>query len=324
MASCRPTTRRRRSPSARLRLRAAHSFCVAPLRESHAPALERLTEPPDLVEADEGAAEGNEGEVDVLASLGADGQASQPGHPGVCALDHPAVPPQTLAALDATPRDTGLDATGTALRPATAMIIALVGMQPVRPSPRAAPSLAAHAGDRVQGGCQHHAVVAVGPAQEHSERRAAPVDNEVALRPWLATIRGVRARRRSPPLAGTVVLSSEARLQSSCPAASRCSSSTLCRAAHTPACCQACRRRQQVMPEPHPISAGRCSQGNPVRSTKSIPVRAARSGIGGRPPRGRGRAGGSSGAMNAHRSSGTRAFAISLRSARKHAKSRFC
>ena len=159
------------------------------------PGLKRLTEPSHLLEADEDAAENDKSEVDVLATFVTDGQAPESGHPGVCALDHPAVPSETLAAFNATTLDARPDAAHAALRPAAAMVVALVGMQPVRPSPRPATSLAAHTGDRVQGGCQHHAVVAVGAAQGHAERSAAPVDDEVALCAWLAPIRGVRARR---------------------------------------------------------------------------------------------------------------------------------
>jgi hypothetical protein len=49
---------------------------------------------------------------------------------------------------------------------------------------------------------------------------------------------------------------------------------------HTPVACQSRSRRQQVMPDPQPISCGRYSQGMPVRSTKRIPVKAWRSGTG--------------------------------------------
>lgn len=41
----------------------------------------------------------------------------------------------------------------------------------------------------------------------------------------------------------------------------------------TPASCQSPNRRQQVTPEPHPISWGNSSHGMPERGTKRIPVR---------------------------------------------------
>ena len=61
-------------------------------------------------------------------------------------------------------------------------------------------------------------------------------------------------------------------------------SSSRCRHCHTPAACQSCSRRQQVTPDPHPISAGSISHGMPVRSTSRMPVNAAHDGTGGRPP----------------------------------------
>jgi hypothetical protein len=77
----------------------------------------------------------------------------------------------------------------------------------------------------------------------------------------------------------------------------------------TPASFQSRSRRQQVMPLPQPISCGSISQGMPLLRTKSMPVRAARSGTGGRPPFGLRRRFGSSGAIRAHNLSPTNAAA---------------
>src|ERR1700722_19039757 len=79
-----------------------------------------------------------------------------------------------------------------------------------------------------------------------------------------------------------------------------------------PALFQSRRRRQQVMPLPHPISFGRYSQGIPVRRTNRIPVSTARSGFGGRPPRGFGRSVGSRGSIRSHSASGTSGLAMDL------------
>ena len=157
---------------------------------------------------------------------------------------------------------------------------------------------------------KHRAVVAVGPAQGHAGRRATGVCDKVALGARLARVCRVRPRRRSRLSAGTDVLFSAARLQSSCPAPSRRSSTVRCRAARTPARCQSRKRRQHVMPEPHPISAGKHSHGSPVLSTNKMPVSAARFGTGGRPPLGRGGSGGSKGATNNQRSSATKSLAM--------------
>lgn len=272
--------------------------------------LECLTEPLDLVEADEGAAERGEGEVDVGAALVAHREAAEAGEPGQGALHHPPVPAQALAALDPASGDAGRDAPRTALPAAAAVVVGLVGVQLARPAPRTAPRARPDRRDRVECRGEHAAVVSVGPAQGHAKGRAPGVGDQVPLGAGLASVGRARAGLRAPLFAGTLALSSAARRQSICPAPCSRSSSARCSAAQTPATCQSRNRRQQLIPEPQPISAGRSSHGMPVLSTKTIPVSAARSGIGGRPPFGFGRGGGSRGATAAQRSSGTRGRAM--------------
>src|SRR4051812_49882905 len=77
-----------------------------------------------------------------------------------------------------------------------------------------------------------------------------------------------------------------------------------------PASCQSLSRRQQVMPEPQPISCGSISQGMPLFSTNRMPVRAARSSTGGRPPFGRGGRDGRRGANRDQKASETRGAAV--------------
>lgn len=62
-----------------------------------------------------------------------------------------------------------------------------------------------------------------------------------------------------------------------------CASSNSCSCDQTPAACQSCKRRQQLTPEPDPISAGRSRYRSPDLSTKMMPVNAARPAIGLRP-----------------------------------------
>ena len=248
--------------------------------------LERLTEPSELVEADEGAAERGDGEVDVGAAFITHDQATQAGQPGIGALDYLAVAAEALAGMDAAPGDAGPDTALVAVPAAAPVVIGLVGVQLVRASSRAAALAGAHRWDRVH--------------------------DKVALGAGLAAIRRVRAGRLAPFLAGTLALSSEARLQSNWSAPSSRSSKARCRAA----CCQSRSLRQQLIPDPHPISAGKYSHGKPVLSTNTMPVKAARSGTGGLPPFGLGRAGGNKGAITAQRSSGTSSLAMPLKRAR--------
>jgi hypothetical protein len=124
-------------------------------------------------------------------------------------------------------------------------------------------------------------VVDVGRSEDHRERDAPSVrNNVVALRAQFALIRRVRAGPLAPLLAATLAESSEARSQTIWSASPSRSKSTRCSSRHTPASCQSRKRRQQVLPEPQPISWGSISQGMPLLRTKMMPVSAARSGMG--------------------------------------------
>jgi hypothetical protein len=84
-------------------------------------------------------------------------------------------------------------------------------------------------------------------------------------------------------MARTDELSTTARDHSICEAACSRVSNARCSCAHTPARCHATRRRQQLTPEPQPISSGNAVHGMPVRSTNRIPVSACRWVMGLRP-----------------------------------------
>jgi hypothetical protein len=171
--------------------------------------LERLTEPFDLVEGDEAGSEAGEGLVDVDASLVADWQAAEAVEPSVCALHHPPVPAQPLAALDAAACDARHNPTRSTLMSARSGVVGFVGVQFVRAVSRPAPPTVSHGWDGIEGRCHHHAVVPVGPTQADAERRTTRVGDEVALRTRLAPVRRVRAGGRAPFLAGTEALSRE-------------------------------------------------------------------------------------------------------------------
>ena len=257
--------------------------------------LESLSKPPlQRSEGDEGASDAGERAMDVDASFVADGEASEAIEPGECAFDDPAVAAETLAGFDPASGDARRDAAPPAGTPAAAMIIGLVGMQLSGPAPRPA-ALAADCRDGIEHLLEGHAVMHVGPGQGERERDTLTVCDEVAFRAGTATIGRVQPGRGTPFFAAMEELSSAARLQSMRLASCKRRSNSQCNRSQTPAACQSRRRRQQVTPEPQPISVGSISQGMPLRSTKRMPVSAARAGIGGRPPFGRGRGGGSKG-----------------------------
>jgi hypothetical protein len=250
-----------------------------------------------------------EGFEDVGPPLVADRQPTEAGEPGERAFDNPAVPAQAFAALDPATRDARDDAPLAAGAAAAGVIVPFVGVQLARAFAGPAGALP----DRrhgVEHRLQHGAVVHVRRGEQKSERDAGRFGQEVALAAGLGPVGRVRAGELAPPLAGKEALSSEQRDQSIALARPSRSSKTRWSSAHTPAFCQSRSRRQQVMPQPQPISRGSIARGMPLWSTKRIPANALRSSTGGRPPFGRGLGGGSSGATTAHSSSETSALAI--------------
>lgn len=137
------------------------------------------------------------------------------------------------------------------------------------------------------------------------EPRAArpPVADQMTLARALGPISGIWA--------GLVIAVDRARPpatnQSSSERASQ-SSSAKCIRSQTPARCQS--RRQHVIPDPHPSSGGSICQGMPLRRTKTMPVRHARSETRGRPPCGRRGRIGKKGSTRSHNRSGSNAAAI--------------
>jgi hypothetical protein len=131
------------------------------------------------------------------------------------------------------------------------------------------------------------------------------IGNHVMLTSGFAAIRRVRADFCPPSTARTEALSTTARDQSIWSAAWSHDRRTWWSVCQTPASCQSRSRRQQVIPLPQPISRGSISQGIPLRSTKRIPVNAARLSTGGLPPKGYDRSGGKIGSTIAHNSSET-------------------
>ena len=115
--------------------------------------------------ADEHAAQGEEGLVDVGAPLVAHAQATKAVEPGEGALDYPAVGAKTLRTVLPAPGDAGDDPTRSQRRPAASVVVALVGVQLL--GPVAWPSTWSGDGwHRVDGFFQHPGVMHVG-GREH-------------------------------------------------------------------------------------------------------------------------------------------------------------
>jgi hypothetical protein len=129
------------------------------------------------------------------------------------ALHDPAVPAQPFTGVDHAPGDAGLDAAPAKVSPAEGIVAGLVGVELFRSAPRTSNRLA----DGRNGFneiLKKEAVVAVSGRELHRERDALPLDHKVALRARFAAIRRIRAGELPPLFAGTLALSSAARLQS--------------------------------------------------------------------------------------------------------------
>ena len=179
----------------------------------------------------------------------------------------------------------------------------------------------AHRWHRVNQGQQLRDVVPIGRCQRRDERNPVRVGENMMLRPGFAAIGRVRSSFFPPRTARMEELSAMARARSSWPRWRNSASRTACRRFHTPARCQRTRRRQHVLPDPHPIAFGSICQGRPLRSTNRIPVKAARSGTRGRPIALNRRRGGlgKSGSMRLHNASSIKRWAMRDRLAAGHA-----
>ena len=285
--------------------------------------LDPLTKP-SLKKAptDERTADYKENIAHILASFPADAETAELMQPGERTLHHPPGLPQTTAMWGVALRQQGMDlslAQPTAVRLG---IIAPIPLPHVGPTPGSSwfPS---YRWDRLDQRLQLGDIMGIGSRETYRQRNSVGVRNHVMFAARFGAIRGIRARLRPPQTARTEALSTTARDQSNWSAPRSRSKSNRCNCSQTPAACHSCSRRQQVIPEPQPISWGSISQGMPDRKTKRRPVSACRLGPGGRPPLGLGFSGGKRGAISSHNSSLTSAFALGIPSARECLRSAF-
>ncbi len=173
--------------------------------------------------------------------------------------------------------------------------------------PKRSATNAANGWNRINERQQLRDVVGVRASQDHNERNAVGVYEDVVLGTGSRAIRGVRASFSLAPTARTDDESTAAYDRSIWPAARNLSSSNSCSWSHTPAFCQSFNRRRQVAPEPKPRRVGKRFQRIPVLNTNRMPLRAARPDTRGRPGSlfARSFAGGSNGSISIHGSSST-------------------
>ena len=249
--------------------------------------------------------------MDVGPSLITDPQAPELMQPREGALDHPAEHAQSAPVRRAPlcqDREDAEASQGLAVR---RRVVGAIALDAVGSAARVA-DRAADGWNRLDQGEQLRHVVAVGFGEPSRQGDAVAIGDHVMLAPQLPSIRWRRAGFFPAWCARTEDESTSARDQSSWWAPWSRSSRTRWSRDQTPACCQSRRRRQQVTPEPQPISWGNASQGIPVRSTKRIPVRTRRGSSGLRPGHRLRRrfGGGSNGSMTAQSGSSTKGFAM--------------
>ena len=174
------------------------------------------------------------------------------------------------------------------------------------------PGLATNRRNRLDQRIKLRDVVAIRGGQDDRERDALRVDDEVVLTAELAPVRRVWAGFFPASTARTEELSTKARDISSRPRRRISASNVSWMRCQTPAFCHATSRRQQAVPEPQPISCGSRFHAMPERSTNTMPVSTARSGIGLRPAyrRLRDARTGSNGSMSDHSSSSMSSLGI--------------
>ena len=153
-------------------------------------------------------------------------------------------------------------------------------------------------------------VVTIGFGELDGQRDSPCVANQMTLAAKLGPIGWIGTGLLPPKTARTELPSTTARDQSIVSRRASQSKITKWSSCQIPASCQSRKRRQQLMPEPQPSPCGSIRQGIPLRSTKMMPARHARSVRRGRPPCGLGNGIGRRGSIKFHDASGTRAPAM--------------
>ena len=220
--------------------------------------------------------------MDITASFITDTETTILVQPRKSTLNNPPVHPETTSILCASLSQKGLNKLSAKLVAMGFAIVSSVSQHRSR-TPNRPAYLASYRRNSLDQRQQLCNIVVVRPRQSHSQRNTVGIGHQMVFRAFFAAIRGVWACFRPPKIARTEAESTTAREKSIWSARRSWLSKTRWILSQTPAFCQSRRRRQQVMPEPQPISWGRSSHAIPVLRTKRMPFRTARSSRGFRP-----------------------------------------
>ncbi len=239
--------------------------------------------------------------------------------PPQSALDGPALFSQTAAMRGAALGEFGSDTPPFQLIAVWLRVVAPVAQQLFRTTAWAT-SFSLHTRHGIEQRKKLGDVVGVSSRDADGQWHAPGIYHQVVFGSGAGTVGGVWAdglaflslleELEDTPTARTEDESTAARDQSKAPACCNLHSKSVCNDSHTPAPCHAFKRRQQLMPDPHPISCGKYSHGNPVLRINKIPVNVARLSKRGLPPLGLAGSGGKRGEINNHNSSSKSGFAM--------------
>jgi hypothetical protein len=220
--------------------------------------------------------------MDLGKSLVADSETMEIMEPSMSTLDYPSILSEAAAVLSTALREYRFNTPIAQFAPVRFGVVSAIGIDDLRLLQRTTAN-ATDGWDRVNERQQLCDVMAIGASQDDREWYPVCVGGDMVLGARSRTVYGVRPSFWPAPIARTEDESRITREKSIWPAARNSASSSSCNRSHTPASCQSRKRRQQVTPEPQPISAGRSRHRSPVRSTNTMPLNAARSGTGLRP-----------------------------------------
>jgi hypothetical protein len=220
--------------------------------------------------------------MNVTATFETNAEATKVVQPGMRTLDDPSVLSEATAMGSAAFGDNRLNASFAERLPVLLGVVRTIGIDGSWLLKRTT----ADAANRRYGVDQRQQfsdVVLIGAAQNCRDRDAGGVGGDMVFGTGSRTISGVRTGFWPAPSARIDDESTTTRQKSIWSAARSLASSNWCSWSQTPACCHAFKRRQQVTPEPHPISAGKSRQRRPVFKTNKMPGKAARWDTGRRP-----------------------------------------
>lgn len=249
--------------------------------------------------------------MDVITFLITNAKASIMVQPGDATLYHPAINTESASVRGPSLGQQWDNSSVEKLSPMRLRIISSIAKNTIGTLKRFA-DLACDCRNTVNQRQKLRNIATVCAGQYHRKRDTIGVRYQMVFRPFLAAIRRIWACFCPPKTARTDDESTTAREKSIWSACRNLFNSAWCILTHTPAFCHSCSRRQQVIPQPQPISCGRSSQPIPVFSTNNIPVSASRFDIGFRPGNRNLRFfSGINGFMISHNSSLTIGFAMS-------------